>query len=108
MCSLRPPGFTQGVTRRYLGGIDPSGDSDQPYLPDQIISLEQALAAYTIEGAYVASEEKERGSIEAGKLADLAVLEKNLFEVPPLEIHKVRVDLTVFDGRIIFDRRADK
>jgi predicted amidohydrolase YtcJ len=44
-----------------------------------------------------------RGSIEVGKIADLVVLEKNLFQVPPREIHNVATEMTVFDGRIVFD-----
>ena len=45
-----------------------------------------------------------KGSIEPGKLADLVVLEQNLFEVPPLEIHTVNTDMTIFDGQIIYER----
>jgi len=45
----------------------------------------------------------ERGSIEVGKLADLVVLEKNLFDVPALDIHKVSTSMTVFDGRIVYE-----
>jgi predicted amidohydrolase YtcJ len=64
----------------------------------------QAIAAYTIAGAFLAHEEKVRGSIEPGKVADLVVLEKNLFMVPPLEIHSVATDMTVLNGRILFER----
>ena len=101
-------GIETAVTRQHLGGHDAAGRADRPWLAEQRLSLEQAIAAYTIAGAWLAFGERERGSIEPGKLADLVVLEKNLFEVPPLELHSVRVDYTIFDGRIIFDRSAEK
>ena len=97
-------GLETAVTRRYLGGIDPYGAPDQSWLPEERITLGDAIAAYTISGAYLSFEESERGSIEAGKLADLVVMERNLFEVPALEIHRVAVDMTVFDGRVVFER----
>ncbi len=99
-------GIEAAVTRRGLGGRDPEGRSDTAWIPDERIRLDEALAAYTINGAWLVSEEAERGSIEVGKRADLVVLEKNLFEVDPLDIHRVRVDLTVFGGRIVYDRAA--
>jgi len=98
-------GIETALTRRYLGGLDPSGQPDHSWAPEELISLEQALAAYTIAGAWLAFEEKERGSIEVGKRADLVLLEKNLFEVPLLEIHTVRVEMTLLDGRVIYDRQ---
>ncbi len=97
-------GLETATTRRYLGGLDPYGEPDQSWLPDERLTLGDAIAAYTISGAYLSFEEKERGSIEIGKLADLTVTERNLFEVPPLQIHQVEVDMTVFDGRVVFER----
>jgi predicted amidohydrolase YtcJ len=97
-------GLETAVTRRYLGGVDPSGKPDRSWLPGERLNLEQAIAAYTIAGAFLAHEEKVRGSIEPGKVADLVVLEKNLFMVPPLEIHSVATDMTVLNGRILFER----
>lgn len=99
-------GIETALTRRYLGGLDPTGKPDQTWLPEELLSLEQALAAYTIAGAWLSFEEKERGSIEVGKRADLVVLGKNLFEVPTLEIHSVPVEMTIFDGRIVYERPA--
>ena len=102
--SLRPlDGIEVAVTRRHLGGRDPYGKTDEPWAPNERITLGEAIAAYTISGAYLSFDEMERGSIEVGKLADLVVLEKNLFDVPPLEIHKVGTDMTVFDGRIVYE-----
>ena len=103
--SLRPlDGLEVAVTRRHLGGFDPYGETDESWAPNERITLAEAIAAYTISGAYLSFDELERGSIEVGKLADLVVLEKNLFEVPELEIHKVRTDMTIFDGKLIYER----
>lgn len=79
--------------------------TDKTWMPDQTLNLEQAIAAYTIQGAYLMHMEDKTGSIEVGKFADLVVLEENLFEIPALEIHSVNTDLTVFDGQIIYRRQ---
>jgi len=84
------------VTRRELGA------SGAAFLPEERISLPEALAAYTIAGAYAAFEEKETGSIEVGKAADLIVLDRNLFEVPPEKIHEAKVLWTLLEGREIW------
>lgn len=97
-------GIETALTRRYPGGNGPDGRPDEAWMPQERIGLEPAIAAYTIGGAWLAFEEHERGSIEVGKRADLVVLERNLFDVPVLEIHDVQVDLTVFGGRVVFDR----
>jgi predicted amidohydrolase YtcJ len=100
-------GIETAVTRRHPGGIGPEGHPDEAWWPQERIGLEPAIAAYTIAGAWLAFEEAERGSIEVGKRADLVVLERNLFEVPTLEIHRVKVDLTIFGGRVVFARRSE-
>jgi len=105
--SLAPlEGIETAVTRRHLGGVNPGNmQTDKTWMPEQTLNLEQAIAAYTIQGAYLLHMEDETGSIEAGKLADLVVLEENLFEIPALEIHSVNTDMTVFDGQIIYRRQ---
>jgi predicted amidohydrolase YtcJ len=60
------------------------------------------LAMYTINAAHANHMERETGSIEVGKFADLIVLERNLFEVPPEEIHDVRVLRTLLEGKTVF------
>jgi len=72
------------------------------WIPEEKVDLPLMLAAYTINGAYVNFQEKETGSIEVGKAADLIVLERNLFDVPRHEIHKVKVLLTLLEGRNIY------
>ena len=98
--SLDPlEGIETAVTREMPGG-SPRG----PWKPEQRLDLPEALAAYTVNGAWLAFSDRERGSLEPGKLADLVVLSADLFRTPPRDIHKVRVDLTVFDGHVVYER----
>jgi predicted amidohydrolase YtcJ len=85
------------VTRR---GLD--GNEETTLLPEQAITLADALAGYTIAAAYADFDEAITGSVEVGKSADLIVLDKNLFAIPATEIHKARVVLTLFEGRETF------
>jgi predicted amidohydrolase YtcJ len=89
-------GLYVAVTRKTREGTPPGG-----WLPEQAVTLEEALRHYTIDGAYGAFEEAERGSLTAGKWADLAVLSTDLFEVPPAEILKAKVLLTMLGGRTV-------
>ena len=85
------------VTRKDVGAPD-----DAPsWLPEQRLDLETAIAAYTNGGAYVAFED-DSGSLEAGKRADLIVLDRNVFELPARQIHEARVLWTLADGREVF------
>jgi predicted amidohydrolase YtcJ len=96
-------GIETAVTHRYPGGRDPAGREDQAWNPEQRLSLDRALAAYTANGAALLGESARRGSIETGKDADLVVLGRNLFETPPGEIHRVTVDLTLRQGRVLHE-----
>jgi predicted amidohydrolase YtcJ len=88
-----PPGYPYG-----------GAGSDVPFLPSERIDLTTALAAFTIGSAYVNHRERETGSIEAGKLADLVVLDRNLFTLPTSEIALAQVDLTIIDGAVVHAR----
>ncbi len=92
-------GIYAAVTRRTLDGQNPEG-----WIPEQKISLEEAIKGYTINGAYAEFAESKKGSIEEGKLADLVMLDQNLFKVAPEEIRDVGVIMTVLGGRIIYKR----
>lgn len=108
LARLALDGIETAVTRRHLGGIDPgSKKQDRAWMPEQRLNLEQAIAAYTIGGAYLMHNELKTGSIEVGKLADMVILEENLFEITPLEIHAVTTDMTIFDGRLVYERGVD-
>ncbi len=81
---------------------NPTGEPHGVFGADQAIGLAEALKGYTINGAYAMHKEAETGSIEAGKSADMIVLNQNLFEIPPDRIGETRVWWTVFEGRVIY------
>jgi hypothetical protein len=93
-------GIYAAVTRRTLDGKRPNG-----WVPEQKITVAEAVRAYTMGSAYASFDEKIKGSIEVGKLADLAVLLTDIFKIDPVEIEKAKVVMTVFDGRVIYERR---
>jgi len=90
-------GIYAAVTRRTTDGKHPGG-----WYPEQKISLEQALRAYTTDGAYAEFAELSKGTIKEGFLADLVVLNRNIFRFPAEEIAEARVQTTVVGGRIVF------
>lgn len=71
---------------------------------DERVDLTTMIDAYTINGAYTMSLEDKQGSIEVGKRADLVVLDRNLFEIPSSEISETNVTMTIFDGRIVYQK----
>jgi len=82
------------VTR--LGAL---GETTEPLLPEEAITLPEAVAAFTINAAYTNRLEKDTGSIETGKRADLTVLDRNLFEIPASEISDTKALVTLFEGK---------
>lgn len=90
-------GIYAAVTRHTADGKNPNG-----FVPDEKITVEQAVECYTINCAYAAYMENEIGSIEKGKFADLVVLSENIFEIEKEKIKDVFVELTIFDGEIIY------
>jgi predicted amidohydrolase YtcJ len=93
-------GIYAAATRRTLDGKHPNG-----WVPQQKISVAEAVHAYTMGSAYASLEDRIKGSIEPGKLADLAVLSDDIFHIDPLAIEKTKVDMTIFDGKVIFERK---
>ena len=87
------------VNRTTLNGKPEGG-----WFPEQKIPIEEALKAYTINNAIAAFEDDERGSLKAGKLADITVLDRNLLKIDPKTILQTSIDLTMVDGRIVFQR----
>jgi len=79
-------------------------DTDDPFLPGERIALPAAIAAFTMGSAYVNHDEREAGSVEPGKRADLVVLDRNLFTQPAGEIALAQVDLTLVDGTVVYAR----
>ena len=72
------------------------------------MTLERAIVAYASTGAYLMHAEADRGTAERGKLTDLVVLSRNLFETAPLDIHNVQADMTVLGAKVVFTRKADR
>jgi len=85
------------VTRATLDGKNPAG-----WVAEQKISVREAVEAYTIGSAYAEFQEKEKGSITPGKLADLVILSDDIFAIDPRAIKNVRVTTTIVGGRIVF------
>lgn len=84
--------------------VDPEGDGGEAWIPAERLSLDDAVRAYTVGGAFAGDLEAESGSIGVGKSADLVVLDRDLYAVEAREISDVRVDLTIFEGRIVYRR----
>jgi hypothetical protein len=84
------------ITR--LGAL---GDTTEPLLPGESIALPEAIAAFTINAAYTNRIEKDTGSIEVGKLADLIVLDRNLFEIPPADMSDTKALVTLLEGEAV-------
>lgn len=94
-------GMEMGITRQKVGSA-----LDGAILPDpnERLSVEQMIRAYTINAAYQLHREKEIGSLEAGKKADLIVLDHNPFAVDPKAIHTIQVDTTMMNGKIVYKK----
>ncbi len=91
-------GIYAAVTRRTLDDAHPNG-----WVPEQKITVEEALAAYTREGAYASFEEQLKGTLEAGKLADIVVIDRNLLRIPPETIRQAKVTHTIVGGKIVHE-----
>ena len=92
-------GLYAAVTRQTITGQPADG-----WFPNERISIEDAIRAYTYNTAYANFEEGIKGSIEVGKLADLAVLSKNLLKVQPKDFLTTDVLYTIVNGKIVFSR----
>jgi len=93
-----------GMTRSRPETVDPK----EVLWPGENATLDQMIASFTINGAYANFLEKSTGSLEVGKLADLIVLDKNLFNIPVTDIGKARVVMTFFEGKEAFKEKSLK
>ena len=91
--------FYAAVTRKST-----NGESHEGWHPEEAVSREQALKMFTINAAYAAFEENDKGSIEEGKLADFTVLSEDLMKIPPAKILNTRCEMTVIGGEIVFQK----
>jgi len=90
-------GIYAATTRRTLDGMNPGG-----WVPEEKVTVAEAVRAYTVNGAFAEFAESFKGTIEPGKAADLVALDRNIFAVSPEEIGGARVEMTIFDGKIIY------
>ena len=88
----------EAVTRR-----DENGVMYEPKTPEQAMTLSEVLKGYTIGSAYASNMEEKLGTLEAGKYADIAVIDRNLFAIPAQEIKGCHNICTIFDGKIVFE-----
>ena len=85
------------VTRATLDGKNPDG-----WIPEQKLTVAEAVEAYTMGSAYAEFQEKDKGSITAGKLADFVVLSDDIFHIPPSQIKNVKVEATYLGGKLVY------
>jgi predicted amidohydrolase YtcJ len=95
-------GIDAAVTRRTIDGANPDG-----WMPQQRITLEETLRAYTVGGATAGFKEDRLGMLKPGMLADLVVLSDDLFSLDPKRLVDVRVEMTVVGGRVAYERSGD-
>ena len=93
-------GLKTAVTRQTLDGKHPNG-----WVPEQKLTLDEAIRAFTVGSAYAEFAEKVKGTITPGKLADLVMLDRDLYQINPADIDKARVLLTVMDGQVVWEAK---
>ena len=92
-------GLYAAVTRRSTEGDPPGG-----WWPQERLSIADAIRHYTTGAAYATFEEKEKGQLAAGMLADIAVHSHDLLTIKPEEILQTAADITIFDGKVVYER----
>jgi predicted amidohydrolase YtcJ len=93
-------GIYAAVTRRTLDDKNPSG-----WIPEQKITVEDALRAYTTGSAFASFDESRKGSLTRGKLADLVIIDRDLTTIPPESVRDARITMTVVGGRVMYERK---
>jgi predicted amidohydrolase YtcJ len=88
------------VTRRTLDGKNPNG-----WVPEQKITVEEAVRAYTIGSAVAEFQEGVKGTLAVGKLADLVMLSRDIFKIDSTDIENVKVVMTILDGRVVYEQK---
>ena len=93
-------GLYAAVTRATLDGKNPDG-----WIPEEKITLPEAVGAYTMGSAFAEFQEREKGSITPGKLADMVILSDNIFGLKPEAVRNVKVDTTILGGKVVYRGR---
>ncbi|HEY0098143.1 MAG TPA: amidohydrolase [Pyrinomonadaceae bacterium] len=94
-------GIYAASTRRTLDDKNPQG-----WIPEQKITVEEAVRAYTIGSAYAEFAEQTKGTLAPGKLADLVILSQDIFRINPVEIERTKVRLTIMDGKVVYEEKV--
>ena len=94
-------GLYSAVTRQHIESGEPEGG----WFPEQRLTLADAIRSYTLEPAFAEFQENVKGSISVGKYADLVLLSQDIFSIPAEEILNTVVEMTVFDGKIVYQRK---
>jgi predicted amidohydrolase YtcJ len=94
-------GIYAAVTRRPIDGSHPAG-----WVPEQKISVQDAVHAYTVGSACASFQDHIKGSLETGKLADLVVLSRDIFTIEPAQIADTKTDITILGGEIVYQREG--
>lgn len=93
-------GVYAAVTRRTLDDKNPNG-----WLPEQKISVEETVKAFTWGSAYAEFQENVKGSIAVGKLADFVILSDDIFKIDPVRIRDVKISMTVVNGKVVYEAK---
>src|SRR5271167_2212727 len=96
-------GLYAAVTRATLDGKNPNG-----WFPEQKLTVEESVRAYTMGSAYAEFQEKEKGSITPGKLADMVLLSDDIFSIDSTKIRDVKVLKTIVGGKVVWDQGRKK
>ena len=98
--AARQQGIAAAVTRRTLDRKNPDG-----WVPEQKITVEEAVRAYTAGSARAEFAEQSKGALQPGMLADMVILSQDLFKVPPEEITRTKVVTTIVGGKVVYEAR---
>ena len=93
-------GIYAAVTRQTRDGRNPEG-----WVPEQKITVEEALRSYTYENAYAVFAEQHRGMLKPGYLADVTLIDQDLTRIPPAEIQRATIRATVVGGKVVYLRK---
>jgi len=96
-------GIYTAVTRK-----DTTGHPSDGWIPNERLTVQEAIRAYTLGSAYAEGKENEKGSLEPGKLADIVILDRNILDIPYQDILNAQVDYTIINGKIVYEREGKK
>ena len=87
--------------------LSPTGEPEGGWIPEERLPLTTAIDAYTSGAAYASFDEQRKGTLAKGMLADIVVLTTDIFDAPPTRLLDAQVAVTIFDGKIVYDKEAE-